>query len=228
MFTTVQALGEMAVTFPVAGSFSTFATRFIDPAWGFACGWNYAMQWLFTFPLEIMAASITLDYWSHTIPIWASITLFLALLVAINLCSVKVYGEFEYCFSIIKVAAVIGFMYVTRRCAQRKQRLTKCSILGAVINCGGGRDSGYIGGRYWANPGAFNNGFKGFCNILVTAAFSFAGTELVGLAAAETHNPSKSLPTAIKQVFWRIALVGCPSLHKSARFSFESHSVWML
>ena len=62
LFCTVQALGEMAVTFPVAGSFSTFATRFIDPAWGFACGWNYAMQWLFTFPLEIMAASITLEY----------------------------------------------------------------------------------------------------------------------------------------------------------------------
>jgi yeast amino acid transporter len=81
-------------------------------------------------------------------------------------------------------------------------------ILGAVINCGGGQDSGYIGGKFWADPGAFNNGFKGFCNILVTAAFSFAGTELVGLAAAETHNPSKSLPTAIKQVFWRIALVG--------------------
>jgi amino acid transporter len=59
---------------------------------------------------------------------------------------------------------------------------------------------------YWANPGAFHNGFKGFCNILVTAAFSFSGTELVGLAAAETHNPSKALPTAIKQVFWRIAI----------------------
>jgi yeast amino acid transporter len=83
------------------------------------------------------------------------------------------------------------------------------SILGVVINCGGGQDSGYIGGQYWVNPGAFNNGFKGFCNILVTAAFSFSGTELVGLAAAETHNPSKALPTAIKQVFWRIAIV-CP------------------
>lgn len=115
LFCTVQALGEMAVTFPVAGSFSTFATRFIDPAWGFACGWNYAMQWSFTFPLEIMAASITLEYWKEDggpdiIPRWASITIFLILLVGINLCSVKVYGEFEYCFSIIKVAAVIGFM----------------------------------------------------------------------------------------------------------------------
>jgi amino acid transporter len=76
-----------------------------------------------------------------------------------------------------------------------------------VINCGGDPDSGYIGGTHWRTPGAFNNGFQGFCNLLVTAAFSFSGTELVGLAAAETHNPSKALPKAIKQVFWRIALV---------------------
>jgi yeast amino acid transporter len=82
------------------------------------------------------------------------------------------------------------------------------SILGAVINCGGRQDSGYIGGQYWADPGAFNNGFKGFCSILVTTSFAFTGTELVGLAAAETHNPSKSIPTAIKTVVWRIALVG--------------------
>lgn len=84
--------------------------------------------------------------------------------------------------------------------------LTLDSLLGVIINCGGGQDSGYIGGKFWVNPGAFNNGFKGFASVLVTAAFSFSGTELVGLAAAETYNPSKSLPTAIKQVFWRIVL----------------------
>lgn len=180
------------------------------------------MQWLFTFPLEIMAASITLDYWSHDIPTWASITIFLITLVAINLCSVKVYGEFEYCFSIIKVAAVIGFMYVYLRFGETSNT-NRCRILGAVINCGGGRDSGYIGGRYWHDPGAFNNGFKGFCNILVTAAFSFAGTELVGLAAAETHNPSKSLPTAIKQVFWRIALVSPQYFHRCLDMATKSY-----
>jgi amino acid transporter len=65
---------------------------------------------------------------------------------------------------------------------------------------------GYIGGTYWHDPGAFQNGFKGLCSVFVTAAFAFAGTELVGLAAAETANPRKSLPTAIKQVFWRITL----------------------
>jgi len=105
-------------------------------------------------------------------------------------------------------------------------------ILGIILDCGGGPNGDYVGGRYWHSgsvqsnyagyadasnqnadgtplmivSGAFNNGFKGLCSVFVTAAFSFAGTELVGLAAAEAANPRKTLPTAIKQVFWRIAL----------------------
>lgn len=67
--------------------------------------------------------------------------------------------------------------------------------------------------RTWYNPGAFNNGFKGFCSVFVTAAFAFSGTELVGLAAAESRTPLKSLPSAVKQVFWRITL--CASLPTS-------------
>lgn len=110
LYCTVQALGEMAVTFPVSGSFSAFATRFIDPAWGFASGWNYAMQWLFVIPLEIMGAALTLEYWDTNIPPWAAITMFLGIIIAINLCGVKTYGEAEYAFSILKVTAVIGFM----------------------------------------------------------------------------------------------------------------------
>lgn len=86
------------------------------------------------------------------------------------------------------------------------------SILGIILNVGGGPRGTYIGGRYWSDPGAFHNGFKGLCSVFVTAAFAFAGTELIGLAAAETANPRKSLPTAIKQVFWRITLFYIVSL----------------
>jgi len=86
------------------------------------------------------------------------------------------------------------------------------SILGIILDIGGGPNGDYLGGRYWQNPGAFNNGFKGLCSVFVTAAFAFAGTELVGLAAAETRNPRKSLPTAVKQVFWRITLFYIVSL----------------
>ena len=112
LFCTVHALGEMAVLFPVAGSFSAYSTRFLDPAWGFAMGWNYAMQWLVVLPLEIIAASITINYWDegrkHHNAIF--VTVFLILIVSINLFGVKGYGEAEFFFSIVKVIAVIGYM----------------------------------------------------------------------------------------------------------------------
>ncbi|KAK5122433.1 amino acid permease [Meristemomyces frigidus] len=189
LYCTVHALGEMAVLFPVSGSFSAYSTRFLDPAWGFAMGWNYAMQWLVVLPLEIVAATLTIGYWQNNINPDAWVAIFLFVIVAINLFGVKGYGEAEFVFAIIKVVAVVGYI-----------------ILGIILNCGGGPDGGYIGGRYYYHPGAFHNGFKGLCSVFVTAAFAFAGTELVGLAAAETANPRKSLPTAVKQVFWRIAL----------------------
>lgn len=214
MYCTVHALGEMAVLFPVAGSFSAYSTRFLDPAWGFAMGWNYALQWLVVLPLEIVAATFTIEYWNKDLinnNIWVAI--FLVLIVIINLfgyvasfthypsspiltiISVKGYGEAEFVFAIVKITAVIGFI-----------------ILGIIINIGGGPEGGYIGGKLWRDPGAFNNGFKGLCSTFVNAAFAFSGTELVGLAAAETANPRKSLPTAVKQVFWRISLFYIVSL----------------
>ncbi|KAK9449886.1 amino acid permease-domain-containing protein [Limtongia smithiae] len=189
LYTVVHALGELAVVLPVSGSFSAYSTRFIDPAWGFAMGWNYALQWLVVFPLELVAASITLNYWEVPVNNAVWITIFWVVIVAINFFGVKGYGEAEFVFSAIKVIAVIGFI-----------------ILGVVIVCGGGPTGGYLGGRYWHDPGAFNNGFKGLCSVFVTAAFAFSGTELVGLAAAETANPRKTLPSAVKQVFWRITL----------------------
>ena len=111
LYCTVHALGEMAVLFPVAGSFSAYSTRFLDPAWGFAMGWNYALQWLVVLPLEIVAASITVDYWTKGhISNAAWVAIYLVLILSINLFGVKGYGEAEFVFAIIKVIAVIGFM----------------------------------------------------------------------------------------------------------------------
>lgn len=195
LYCTVHALGEMAVLFPVAGSFSAYSTRFLDPAWGFAMGWNYALQWLVVLPLEIVAATFTIEYWHSGINNNVWVVIFLFFIVIINLFGVKGYGEAEFIFAIIKITAVIGFI-----------------ILGIIINIGGGPNGGYIGGKFWRDPGPFNNGFKGLCSVFVNAAFAFSGTELVGLAAAETANPRKSLPTAVKQVFWRISLFYIVSL----------------
>ncbi|RMD40587.1 hypothetical protein DV735_g4524, partial [Chaetothyriales sp. CBS 134920] len=199
VYCTVQALGELAVLYPIAGAFSVYSTRFIDPAWGFAMGWNYAISWCTTLPLELTAASITMSYWSGASDVnpavWVAI--FWVVITSINLFGVRGYGEAEFVFSIIKVAAVIGF-----------------SILGIIIAAGGvpGSPQGYLGAHYWYEPGAFNNGFKGLCSVFTTAAFAFSGTELVGLTAAETENPRKTLPSAVKQVFWRITLFYMVSL----------------
>ncbi|KAH9811193.1 General amino-acid permease GAP1, partial [Teratosphaeria destructans] len=130
MYCTVHALGEMAVLFPVAGSFSAYSTRFLDPAWGFAMGWNYALQWLVVLPLEIVAATLTINYWSHgRINNDAWVAIFLVLIIVINLFGVKGYGEAEFFFAIVKVLAVVGFI-----------------ILGIILDCGGGPRGGYVGG----------------------------------------------------------------------------------
>ncbi|ONH68187.1 General amino-acid permease GAP1 [Cyberlindnera fabianii] len=189
IFSTVHAIGELAVRFPISGAFNVYSTRFLDPSWGFAMGWNYALQWLIVLPLELVAASITIGYWNSDINKVAWVAIFYFFIVMINFFGVKGYGEAEFVFSLVKVLAVVGFI-----------------ILGIILNCGGGPKGGYIGGKYWHNPGAFSHSFKGVCAVFVTAAFSFAGTELVGLAAVETQNPRKSLPKATKQVFWRITL----------------------
>ncbi|KAF5233465.1 hypothetical protein FAUST_8150 [Fusarium austroamericanum] len=194
-YCTMQSLAELAVIFPIAGSFSAFSTRFLDPSWGFAMGWNYCLQWLFTLPLEIIAGAFTITYWNEGITKSVFVVIFLAAIFIINLFGVKAYGEAEFVFSTIKVTAIVAFI-----------------LLGIVINIGGEPTGSYIGGRYWVDPGFFNNGFKGFCSVLVTSCFSFTGTELIGLAAAETANPRKSLPSAIKQVFWRITLFYIVSL----------------
>jgi len=195
---TVNALGELAALYPVAGAFYNYSIRFIDPAWGFAMGWNYAMNWLVVLPFELTTAGITIAFWtdpnntghpSINVGVW--ITIFLVLICVINVFGVRGYGEVEFLLGCIKVVAIIGFI-----------------ILGVIIDCGGVPTDtrGYIGAHYWHDPGAFRNGFKGFCSVFVTASFAFGGTELVGLAAAEAANPRKTIPKATKQVFWRITL----------------------
>ncbi|QPG75549.1 hypothetical protein FOA43_002904 [Brettanomyces nanus] len=195
IFCTVQALGELSVAYPVAGSFLSLCNRFISPGWGFMISWNYAMQWLIVMPLELVAASLTIQFWNSSVNPGAWVAIFYCTIVIINLFGSLGYANVESVLSMIKIVAIVGFC-----------------ILGVVLNCGGGPNGKYIGGMYFHNPGAFNHGFKGLCSVFVTAAFSFEGTELVGLASAETQNPEKVLPSATKQVVWRVVLFYLVSL----------------
>lgn len=195
VYSTVQGLGELSTTFPVSGSFNVYASRFIEPSVGFAVGWNYFMQFFVLLPLELVAGSITVKYWNKDINSNVFVIIFWVLIVFITLLGVRWYGEAEFIFSMIKVITVVGFI-----------------ILSIVLICGGGPSNEFVGGKYWRNPGPFANGFKGVCSVFVTAGFSFGGTEMIGLTAAETPNPRKTLPKAIKQVFWRITIFYLGSL----------------
>ncbi|KAI0859918.1 amino acid transporter [Xylaria cubensis] len=179
--------------YPVSGGFYTYASRFIDPAWGFAIGWNYVAQWAVVVPLELTVCAISISYWNAEISSAVWISVFWGFIIFVNVFGTLGYAEEEFWSSLIKLSATVIFI-----------------IISFVLVLGGGPDNGqyneYWGARLFYEPGAFANGFKGFCSVFVTAAFAFSGTELVGLAAAEASNPSKSLPSAIKQVFWRITL----------------------
>ncbi|WFD18464.1 hypothetical protein MCAP1_000667 [Malassezia caprae] len=187
----IFALGELAAVLPVTGAFSTYATRFIDPSWGFAMGWNYFLQWLVSFPLEATAATILITFWDQDekVPKAVWIIVFWLIIAFINLFGARGYGEFEFVATAIKVLGIVGFII--------------CAI---VIDCGGSPSGTYLGARGWHTTDAFLYGFKGFCSVFITAAFAFSGTELVGLAAAETANPRKEIPKACKQVLFRVLL----------------------
>lgn len=124
IYCTVQALGEMAVMFPVAGSFAAYSTRFLDPAWGFAMGWNYCIQWLCVLPLEIVAASITVDYWKPELDLNSAwVAVFLVVICIINLFGVKGYGEAEFVFSMVKVISIIGYSKHSQPCKKDAREL---------------------------------------------------------------------------------------------------------
>ncbi|KAI7821079.1 lysine-specific permease [Gamsiella multidivaricata] len=191
VFFMMTSLGEMATLIPTAGSFNTYAARFVDPALGFALGVNYFLNWAITVAVEMAAAAMILQFWvsPDALPSWVWAFIFLFFMVAINVLSVQAFGEGEFWFSAIKVLTVIIFI-----------------IVGILVDAGAvGGDK--VGFRNWTIEGApVPNGFGGILGVFLVAGFSFQGTELIGIAAGESENPRKNVPKAIKQVFWRILL----------------------
>ncbi len=186
----MTSLGEMATYMPVSGSFATYATRFVDPAVGFALGWNYWFNWAITLAVDISTTAIIVRFWFPNWPSWAISVFFLLLIFAINIISVKSFGETEYWLAFIKVTTVIIFLAV--------------GLLTIVGILGGHGPVGLKNFTYKGGP--FIGGMPAILSVFVVAGFSFQGTELIGITAGESATPEKSIPKAIKQVFWRILL----------------------
>ncbi|KIL37844.1 gamma-aminobutyrate permease [Gordoniibacillus kamchatkensis] len=187
----MTSLGEMAAFMPVSGSFSTYANRFVDPALGFALGWNYWFNWAITIAAELSAASLIMKYWFPGSPALLWCALYLALMFLINYFSVRSYGESEYWFSFLKVATVIVFIVVGL-------------LMIAGIMGDGAKPAGLS--HYAAGNSPFHGGFMALLGVFMAAGFSFQGTELIGITAGESENPGRTVPKAIRQVFWRILL----------------------
>lgn len=185
----MTSLGEMATYMPDSGSFSTYATKFVDPALGFALGWNYWYNWAITVATEMVAGALIMKFWLPGVPsiIWS--VFFLVLIVGLNLLSAKAYGESEFWFAGIKVFTVIVFLIIG-----------VATILG-IFN---GKPVGFK--NFTVGDAPFVGGFKSIFLVFLIAGFSFQGTELIGIAAGESENPEKTIPKAINAVFWRILL----------------------
>jgi amino acid transporter len=106
----VYALGELAVMYPVSGGFYTYSTRFIDPSWGFAMGWNYVFQWAVVLPLELTVAGLTVEYWEAGVSVAVWITVFWLFIIFVNCWGTLGYAEEEFWSSCIKLAATLIFM----------------------------------------------------------------------------------------------------------------------
>ncbi|GAA5884977.1 hypothetical protein JCM16303_006501 [Sporobolomyces ruberrimus] len=189
VYLVMLCLGEMATEFPQAGSFTTYSARFVDEAFGFAIGWQYAFNDAISTAGDLTAAQVIVGYWTDRLT-WLPSLFFLFFLVAINLIHVRAYGELEYWLSLLKVVAIVIFFF-----------------LGIAVNAGGNTAGEYIGARNWTiDEAPFVQGFKGFASLFISSAFALGGTESIGITAGEQRNPLRNIPRTIHRVFWRIIL----------------------
>ncbi|PLW57964.1 hypothetical protein PCANC_00766 [Puccinia coronata f. sp. avenae] len=191
-------LGEMVAHLPVAGGHVTLAGRFVSPSLSFAMGYNYWYSWSIILPTEMSASAVLINYWITSVNNSVWIIIALLVVISINSCGSKLYGEFEFWLSSIKLVTIVGLI-----------------VLGIILDLGGGPNREFLGFRYWKNPGPFvehlgRKGplghFMGFLAATNQASFSTIGSEIAAFAAAEAKNPKKALPTAIRAIIWRLAV----------------------
>jgi amino acid transporter len=186
----MQSVGDLATLYPQGGSFMTWTGRFVDDSLSFTGGWLYWLLWVTVLANEYNVSSILLRYWTTAIPAYGWVLLLWLLFGTFALLGVGAWGEMEFWLATIKVVGLLVFF-----------------IVAICINTGGIGNQGYIGFRFYENPGAFAAGFAGLAKVFSFTSTFFAGVEAVGTMAGETSNPRKAIPTAIKQVFVRVIVI---------------------
>jgi aromatic amino acid transport protein AroP len=197
-FFIMRQLGEMVVEEPVSGSFSHFAYKYWGSFAGFASGWNYWVLYILVSMSELTAIGVYIHFWWPEIPLWTSSLFFFVAINALNLTSVKVYGEVEFWFSIVKVVAIIAMI-----------------VFGVYLLFSGSAGEQATVHNLWNDGGFFpkglfssdgKGGFQGLFAAIAMIMFSFGGLELIGITAAEAERPEKTIPKATNQVIYRILI----------------------
>jgi aromatic amino acid transport protein AroP len=197
-FFIMRQLGEMVVEEPVSGSFSHFAYRYWGTFAGFASGWNYWILYILVSMSELTAIGVYVQFWWPEIPLWASSLFFFLTINALNLSSVKVYGEAEFWFSIIKVIAIIAMIIFGIYLLLSGTGGPQASIQNLW------NDGGFFPRGLLASDG--QGGYQGLFAAIALIMFSFGGLELIGITAAEADQPEKTIPRATNQVIYRILI----------------------
>ena len=181
------ALGEMAAANPDSGAFSVYTAKAYGPVAGATVGWLWWLQLVVVIAAEALGAAGLLATIFPALPVWLMAFVFIVVLTAVNLTSVKNFGEFEFWFALLKVAAIVGFL-----------------LVGAALLFGWLPGVQSPGLSNFTGAGFAPSGFAGIATALFVVAFAFGGTEIVSVAAAETAEPARSVKKAVRTVLWRI------------------------
>jgi GABA permease len=190
----MRMLAEMAVADPSTGSFADYSRNALGNWAGFSVGWLYWYFWVIVVGFEAIAGAKIVQYWIH-IPLWLCALIFMVLMTTTNLFSVKSYGEFEFWFAGIKVAAILVFIG-----------------LGTLFVFGLWPNKSADFSNLTAHGGFMPMGFGVITVGIVTVIFSMVGAEIVTIAAAESSDPEKAVAKAANSVIVRILIfyVGAP------------------
>lgn len=189
-FTMMQSLGELATLYPSGGVFSTLGNRFVDRAFGGTVGWFYVIIWIAVLANEYNTVAAIMQFWGPQVPLYGYILIFWFAFLAFQFLGVGAFGEAEYWLALFKIVGIFAFY-----------------IFSIVYVAGGIRGHPAFGFHYWNDPGLFSNGFKSVASTFVFASTFYSGTESIAIAASETRNPSKAIPKAVRNTFFRIMVI---------------------
>lgn len=197
LWAAMNCLAEMTTYLPTKGaSVSYYIDRFVDPSLAFAAGWNYWYAYAMLVSAEVSAATLVVQYWTHAIPVPVLITIFLLVILLLNIFAVSWYGESEFWFASLKILGIVSLI-----------------LIGIILFFGGGPTHDRLGFRFWDHPGAFKpymvsgptGQFLGFWTALVRAGFAFVlSPELVTAAAGESEAPRRNIPKAARRFVYRV------------------------